>query len=201
MGFTGASATWPTTRCWTAASLLMQRGNRTTTSEREAPMVSLSRPPRSPLCPATPLFSTIWASTWTVWWCRVGPAVWDRPWGRWREARPQTSPQAAVRDTPTSPLAPPHGWTRWTIPSFDFEAVGDRFGDTLKQTHKAFYVPFYRSARLAWSAVMGEGEKEGKEVWLNSEVTTGSSCAVWITAATNTALNVPSQLYIIHFFG
>lgn len=51
---------------------------------------------------------------------------------------------------------------------------------------------------------MGEEEKEEKKSdsqSLNSEVTTGWRCAVWITAVTNTALNVQSQLCIMHFFG
>lgn len=130
MGFTAASVTWPTVQCWTAASPSTLRDSPTTTSEQEAPTVSLSRPPPSPLCPATLLSSTTWASTWTVWWCRVDPAVWDRPSGPWQGARPQTSPRAAVRDTPTSPPAPPRGWTRWTTPSFDSDIFEARVGDT-----------------------------------------------------------------------
>lgn len=118
-GFTAVSATWPTVRCWTAASPLMLQARRTMTSGRGAPTASPSRPPPSPLCPATPRSSTTWASTWTVWWRKGVRAAWGRPWGQWQGAPPQTSLQAAVRDTPTSPPAPPHGWTRWTIPSFE----------------------------------------------------------------------------------
>lgn len=116
-GFTGAWVMWPAARCWTAASPSTHQGSPTTTSERGAPTVSLSRPPLSPLCRATPRSLTTWALAWTVWWCRADPVVWDRPWGQWQAVRRQIFPQAAVQDTLTFPPAPPRGWMRWTIPS------------------------------------------------------------------------------------
>lgn len=118
-GCMGASVTWLTAPSWMAASLSMQQDSPTMTSEQAVPTVYPSRPPLLPLCPVTPLSSTIWASTWTVWWRRVAQVAWVRPWGPWQEVQHQTCPQAAVRDTPTSPPAPPHGWMRWTIPSFE----------------------------------------------------------------------------------
>lgn len=137
-------------------------------------MASRSRPPPSPRCPATPHCSTTWASAWTVWWRRADTAGWDRPSEPWRGARPLTSPQAAVQDTPTSPPARPRGWTRWTTPSFDFdhfEACSlfcfSSWEDPTPRTHEAFYVSFYYSPRLVhWFfslVILGEEEKEGRQ--------------------------------------
>lgn len=137
-GFTGAWATWAAARCWTVASPSTRQGSPTTTFAQGALTVSLSRPPLSPLCRATPRSSTTWPLAWTVWWCRAEPVVWDRPWGQWPAVRRQIFPQAAVRDTPTFPPAPPRGWTRWTIPSSE-SGRRAKPRDTTEPMLKAFY--------------------------------------------------------------
>lgn len=185
MGFMGVSVTCPTVRCWTVASLSMQRDNPTTTSEQAAPMVSLSRPPPSLLCPATPLSSTTWASAWTVSWCRVGRAAWDRPWEPWLAVQPQTSPQAAVQDTLTSPPALPHGWTKWTIPSF--ESCRRLLWGYNKTDSKGFLHFFLSPSKTGMFCDFGWRGEGREKVWLSvpqqSYRWDSSRCAVRIKSS------------------
>lgn len=74
------------------------------------------------------------------------------------------------------------------------------YGDTTKQTHKAFYISFYRPPRLVCFMILGEEEKEEKKSLSsrNGEATTGPRYAVRIKAVKNTSTSLNVQISTLY---